>query len=44
VSARPQHLLSRKADNVNSKQIIATCKHYAVYDLETGRYGNDYDP
>lgn len=29
---------------VNSKQIIATCKHYAVYDLETGRYGNDYDP
>lgn len=26
------------------KQVIATCKHYAVYDLETGRYGNDYDP
>jgi beta-D-xylosidase 4 len=26
------------------KQIIATCKHYAAYDLETGRYGNDYDP
>ncbi|KAK4580133.1 hypothetical protein LTR86_000336 [Recurvomyces mirabilis] len=27
-----------------NKQIIATCKHYAVYDLETGRYGNDYNP
>jgi beta-D-xylosidase 4 len=26
------------------KQIISTCKHQAVYDLETGRYGNDYDP
>jgi len=26
------------------KQIIATCKHYAVYDLENGRYGNNYDP
>jgi xylan 1,4-beta-xylosidase len=26
------------------KQVIATCKHYAVYDLETGRYGNNYNP
>lgn len=26
------------------KQIIATCKHYAVYDVETGRYEYDYDP
>ncbi|KAJ5610398.1 glycoside hydrolase superfamily [Penicillium lagena] len=25
-------------------QVIATCKHFAVYDLETGRYGNDYNP
>ncbi|KAK4926090.1 hypothetical protein LTR49_007005 [Elasticomyces elasticus] len=30
--------------DANAKQIIATCKHYAVYDVETGRYGNDYDP
>ncbi|KAK1819727.1 hypothetical protein LTR12_005897 [Friedmanniomyces endolithicus] len=30
--------------DVDQKQIIATCKHYAVYDLETGRYGNDYNP
>ncbi|KAK5109976.1 hypothetical protein LTR62_006343 [Meristemomyces frigidus] len=27
-----------------NKQVISTCKHYAVYDLETGRYGNDYNP
>jgi beta-D-xylosidase 4 len=26
------------------KQVISTCKHYAAYDLETGRYGNDYNP
>ena len=26
------------------KQIISTCKHYAAYDIETGRYGNDYNP
>lgn len=25
------------------KQIIATCKHYAVYDVETNRYGQNYD-
>jgi beta-D-xylosidase 4 len=33
-----------QGDDLNNKQIIATCKHYAVYDLETGRYGNNYDP
>ncbi|GAB7344337.1 hypothetical protein MBLNU457_2201t2 [Dothideomycetes sp. NU457] len=33
-----------QGDSLNDKQIIATCKHYAVYDLETGRYGNDYNP
>ena len=33
-----------QGDDPTDKQIIATCKHYAVYDLETGRYGNDYDP
>lgn len=27
-----------------NKQVIATCKHYAAYDLETGRYGNNYNP
>jgi xylan 1,4-beta-xylosidase len=26
------------------KQIIATCKHYAAYDIEAGRYGNNYNP
>jgi beta-D-xylosidase 4 len=25
------------------KQIIATCKHYAVYDVETNRNGQNYD-
>jgi beta-D-xylosidase 4 len=33
-----------QGDDLSNKQIIATCKHYAVYDLETGRYGNNYDP
>jgi beta-D-xylosidase 4 len=31
-------------DNLDSKQIIATCKHYAVYDVETNRNGQNYDP
>lgn len=26
------------------KQVISTCKHYAGYDIETGRNGNDLDP
>jgi xylan 1,4-beta-xylosidase len=26
------------------KTIIATCKHYAAYDIETGRNGNDLNP
>lgn len=33
-----------QGDDLDNKQIIATCKHYAVYDLETGRYGNNYNP
>lgn len=33
-----------QGDDPREKQVIATCKHYAVYDLETGRYGNDYNP
>lgn len=33
-----------QGDDLDNKQIIATCKHYAVYDVETGRYGNNYDP
>lgn len=33
-----------QGDDVLQKQVIATCKHYAAYDLETGRYGNDYNP
>ena len=31
-------------DNPAQKQIIATCKHYAVYDIETNRYSNNLDP
>ena len=31
-------------DNLDSKQIIATCKHFAVYDVETNRNGQNYDP
>ncbi|KAK7699495.1 hypothetical protein SLS64_011633 [Diaporthe eres] len=30
--------------NTDHKQIIATCKHYAVYDVETNRDGQNYDP
>lgn len=33
-----------QGNDPEEKQVIATCKHYAVYDLETGRYGNDYNP
>ncbi|KAK5704338.1 hypothetical protein LTR97_003356 [Elasticomyces elasticus] len=31
-------------DALESKQIIATCKHYAVYDVETNRMGQNYNP
>ena len=33
-----------QGDDSLNKQIVATCRHYAVYDLETGRYGNNYNP
>ncbi|KAJ5554966.1 glycoside hydrolase superfamily [Penicillium sp. DV-2018c] len=33
-----------QGDDPEHKQVIATCKHFAVYDLETGRYGNNYNP
>ncbi|KAF4629436.1 hypothetical protein G7Y89_g8710 [Cudoniella acicularis] len=33
-----------QGSHLEQKQIIATCKHYAAYDLETGRYGNNYNP
>ena len=29
---------------LKQKQIIATCKRYAAYNLETARYGNNYNP
>ncbi|KAG8164124.1 hypothetical protein KVR01_006042 [Diaporthe batatas] len=32
------------ADKTDHKQIIATCKHFAVYDVETNREGQNYDP
>jgi beta-D-xylosidase 4 len=31
-------------DALAHKQIIATCKHFAVYDVETNRNGQNYDP
>jgi beta-D-xylosidase 4 len=30
-------------DKDSVKQVIATCKHYAVYDVESNRYGENYD-
>ncbi|KAH8705720.1 glycoside hydrolase superfamily [Talaromyces proteolyticus] len=30
--------------NPEYKRIIATCKHYAAYDIEDGRNGNDLNP
>ncbi|KAJ5379806.1 glycoside hydrolase superfamily, partial [Penicillium cataractarum] len=33
-----------QGDDPEDKQVIATCKHFAVYDLETSRYGNNYNP
>ena len=35
---------SLQGDNPASKQIIATCKHFAAYDIETDRTGNDLNP
>lgn len=35
---------TEQVGNVDHKQVIATCKHYAAYDIEQGRNGNDYDP
>jgi beta-D-xylosidase 4 len=33
-----------QGDDPEEKQVIATCKHFAAYDVEMGRYGNDYNP
>jgi beta-D-xylosidase 4 len=33
-----------QGDDPEDKLIIATCKHFAVYDIETGRSGNNYNP
>jgi beta-D-xylosidase 4 len=33
-----------QGEDPEDKQVIATCKHFAAYDLETGRYGNNYNP
>ena len=30
--------------NLEQKQLIATCKHYAVYDVETDRHSRNYNP
>ncbi|GAB1744450.1 hypothetical protein NU219Hw_g1726t1 [Hortaea werneckii] len=31
-------------DDLDEKQIIATCKHYIANNAETNRYGENYDP
>ncbi|EPS33075.1 putative beta-xylosidase [Penicillium oxalicum 114-2] len=33
-----------QGDDPKEKQVIATCKHFAVYDIETDRYGNNFNP
>ncbi|PVH79283.1 glycoside hydrolase family 3 protein [Cadophora sp. DSE1049] len=33
-----------QGEDMERKQVIATCKHYAAYDVETGRHGNNYNP
>ncbi|KAK0099268.1 hypothetical protein ONS95_006362 [Cadophora gregata] len=33
-----------QGDDLEDKQVIATCKHFAAYDIETGRHGNSYSP
>ncbi|KAK8131324.1 glycoside hydrolase family 3 protein [Apiospora sp. TS-2023a] len=33
-----------QGENPEDKRIIANCKHYAAYDLESGRHGNNYNP
>ncbi|KAM3080833.1 hypothetical protein ACMFMF_002748 [Clarireedia jacksonii] len=33
-----------QGDDPLQKQTIATCKHYAVYDIETGRHEKNYNP
>ncbi|KAH8801465.1 exo-1,4-beta-xylosidase xlnD [Xylogone sp. PMI_703] len=37
-------ILGLQGEDPEEKQMIATCKHFAVYDLETGRYRNGYNP
>jgi beta-D-xylosidase 4 len=38
------YVTGMQGEDPNDKLIIANCKHYAAYDLETGRHGNNYDP
>lgn len=33
-----------QGEDPEDKRIIANCKHYAAYDLESGRHGNNYNP
>ncbi|KAJ5483095.1 exo-1-4-beta-xylosidase bxlB [Penicillium diatomitis] len=33
-----------QGDNPHEKQVIATCKHFAVYDVETDRYSDNFNP
>ena len=38
------YVTGMQGENADDKLIIANCKHYAAYDLETGRHGNNYNP
>lgn len=38
------YVAGMQGDDPEDKLIIANCKHYAAYDLETGRHANNYNP
>ena len=38
------YVTGMQGEDLDDKKIIANCKHYAAYDLETGRHGNNYNP
>ncbi|KAK8085654.1 hypothetical protein PG997_006925 [Apiospora hydei] len=38
------YVTGMQGDDPDDKLVIANCKHYAAYDLESGRHGNNYNP
>ncbi|KAK7943497.1 glycoside hydrolase family 3 protein [Apiospora aurea] len=38
------YVTGMQGEDPEDKLIIANCKHYAAYDLESGRHGNNYNP